>query len=116
MVLDPELLVCDEPVSALDATTRIRILDLLVDAAGHRRRRHPADHPRPRHARRSRRPGRRPLPRADRRERPTAELFTDPQHPYTRLLLASIPTIDGRQVSAADRRRLRDDVAALEPP
>ena len=34
MVLDPELLVCDEPVSALDATTRIRILELLVAAAG----------------------------------------------------------------------------------
>ena len=48
--------------------------------------------------------------------KPTAELFTNPEHPYTRLLLASIPTIDGRQVSAAERRRLRDDVAALESP
>jgi ABC-type glutathione transport system ATPase component len=116
MILEPELLVCDEPVSALDATTRIRILELLVEL------------------RASVGVGILLITHdlatlgglADRvvvlfRGRvvetgSTAELFTAPQHPYTRLLLASIPTIDGRQVSAAERRRLRDDVAALATP
>jgi ABC-type glutathione transport system ATPase component len=116
MVLDPELLICDEPVSALDATTRIRILELLVDLRARvgvgillithdlatlggladrvvvLYRGHVVEHG------------------------TTTDLFTAPQHPYTRLLLASIPTIDGRQASAADRRRLRDDVAALSGP
>jgi ABC-type glutathione transport system ATPase component len=31
MILEPDLLLCDEPVSALDASTRIRILELLVE-------------------------------------------------------------------------------------
>jgi ABC-type glutathione transport system ATPase component len=116
MILEPQLLVCDEPVSALDATTRIRVLELLVDLRA--------------------RLGVGILlithdlatlgGLADRvvvlyrgrvvEHGTTRELFTDPQHPYTRLLLASIPTIDGRQASAADRRALRDAVAALAHP
>jgi ABC-type glutathione transport system ATPase component len=115
MVLEPDLLVCDEPVSALDATTRIRILELLLElraAAGIGILLITHD-----------------LATlgglADRvvvlyrgqvvESGSTDELFTNPQHAYTRLLLASIPTIDGRQVSAAERRRLRDAVAALQP-
>ena len=116
MILEPDLLVCDEPVSALDATTRVRILELLVElratvGVGILLITHD-------------------LATlgglADRvvvlyrgrvvEDRPTTELFTAPEHPYTRLLLASIPTIDGTQVSAAERRRLRDAVAALESP
>jgi ABC-type glutathione transport system ATPase component len=116
MVLEPDLLVCDEPVSALDATTRIRILELLLElraTAGIGILLITHD-----------------LATlgglADRvvvlyrgqvvESGSTDQLFTDPQHPYTRLLLASIPTIDGRQVSADERRRLRDAVAALETP
>jgi len=113
MILDPELLVCDEPVSALDATTRIRVLELLVDlrarvgigillithdlaTLGGLADRIVV------------------LYRGQIVESGTAtELFTDPQHAYTRLLLASIPTIDGRQASLTERRRLRDAVATL---
>ena len=31
LCLDPRLIVCDEPVSALDMTTRSDVLDILVD-------------------------------------------------------------------------------------
>jgi ABC-type glutathione transport system ATPase component len=116
MILQPQLLVCDEPVSALDATTRIRILELLVDlrarlSVGILLITHDlatlgglADRVVVLYRGRVVEHG------------TTSELFTDPQHPYTRLLLASIPTIDGRQVSAADRRVLREAVAALANP
>ncbi len=116
MVLQPDLLVCDEPVSALDATTRIRILELLVDlratvGVGILLITHDlatlgglADRVAVLYRGQIVESG------------TTAELFTAPQHPYTRLLLASIPTIDGRQATAAERRRLRDDVAALAAP
>jgi ABC-type glutathione transport system ATPase component len=115
MILEPDLLLCDEPVSALDASTRIRILELLVEL------------------RASIGVGILLITHdlatlgglADRvavlyrgqivESGTTSELFTAPQHPYTRLLLASIPTIDGRQASADERRRLRADVAALAP-
>ena len=65
----PTLLLCDEPVSALDASTRIRILELLVElrasvGVGILLISHDLGD-----ARRPRRPGRRALPRAGRRER-----------------------------------------------
>ena len=36
LVTNPEVLICDEPVSALDASLRAQILDLLVQLRGQR--------------------------------------------------------------------------------
>ncbi|HEY5332810.1 MAG TPA: ATP-binding cassette domain-containing protein [Solirubrobacterales bacterium] len=91
LVPEPKLLICDEPVSALDAANRAAILRLL------RRLRDETEtsmvvisHDLP------------SMPGfADRvavlcegvvvEDRPTRELFADPRHPYTRLLLGAAP-------------------------
>jgi peptide/nickel transport system ATP-binding protein len=91
LACDPDLLVCDEPTTALDVTIQAQILDLLddlqreedlailfithdmgvIEAATDRVNVIYAGEV---------------VERA-----PTADLFDDPKHPYTRALLASIP-------------------------
>ena len=107
LVLEPRLLLCDEPVSALDAANRIQVLDLLVrlrdtsglavlfishdlgSVAGI----------------------------ADRivvlyrgrvvEEGPTERVILEPRHPYTRLLLGSAPTLAGGEADRERRHELR---------
>ena len=107
LVLEPRLLLCDEPVSALDAANRIQVLDLLVrlrdttglgvlfishdlgSVAGI----------------------------ADRivvlyrgrvvEEGPTERVILEPRHPYTRLLLGSAPTLAGGEADRDRRHELR---------
>ena len=95
----PEFLVCDEPTSALDVSVQAQILNLMNDL-----QRAPAAHlsvhlPQPGGG----------LPHLDRvgvmylgrlvEVAPTETLFRRPKHPYTRLLLDTIPDLDmtGRQ-------------------
>jgi len=111
MVASPRLLICDEPVSALDASSRVRILELLqrlrderglaillithdlgtlaglADAVAVLYRGRVVEHG------------------------GTTRVLTAPAHPYTRLLVSSVPTIDGTGATAEERRALR---AALE--
>jgi ABC-type glutathione transport system ATPase component len=115
MVLEPRVLICDEPVSALDATNRIAMLELLV-------------------ALRDDRPEMGLLfishdlgsiaGITDRilvlyrgqvvEDGPTSAILRAPQHPYTRLLVGSAPTLTGGEVDRDRRRELRLELAAVE--
>ena len=98
LACDPDLLVCDEPTTALDVTIQAQILDLLATLQEQQDLavlfithdmgviEETADRVNVVYAGEV-------VERA-----PTAELFANPQHPYTRALLESIP---GR--TAADR-------------
>ena len=101
----PRLIVCDEPVSALDLTTQARVLDLFLEiqrdtGVSYLFISHDLDVVR--HISHEVAV----LYRGDIVERGTAEqVTTDPQHPYTQQLLLASPLPDpDRQ---ADRRAVR---------
>ena len=95
IILGPDLLVADEPVSMLDMSVRAKILDLMIDLKHAAR----AD-VRLRHAR----PGRRRSSSAtawrsctsagSSRSGPSTQIFDDPKHPYTQALIRAIPEPD----------------------
>jgi ABC-type glutathione transport system ATPase component len=111
-VLDPQLLLCDEPVSALDASSRVQVLELLrrlrddqgigmlfishdlgsvagiTDRLAVLYRGRIVEHG------------------------PTEQVVSAPEHPYTRLLLGSAHTVDGAGMSRTERAELR---ARLDP-
>ncbi|GAA0922666.1 oligopeptide/dipeptide ABC transporter ATP-binding protein [Pseudonocardia zijingensis] len=110
LVLEPEVLICDEPVSALDVSVQAQILNLLEDM---KRRygltlvfiahdlgvvRNISDRVAVMYLGRICELG------------TTEALFDDPVHPYTRLLVSSIPSIEavhdlGTDLEQADRGR-----------
>ncbi|WP_194291504.1 nickel ABC transporter ATP-binding protein NikE [Cumulibacter manganitolerans] len=110
LVTDPDLLICDEPASALDAANRNHVLALLDEL------------------RRTRDIGILLISHdlgtlaglADRvtvlyhgsvvESRPTDELFARPTHAYTQLLLASTPTLSGTRADPQRRSQLRQEV------
>jgi len=107
MAVNPRILICDEPVSALDAASRIHVLDLLrelsiVHGVGILLITHDLGSL---------------AGIADRvavllqgrivESGPVADVLLEPQEAYTRLLIASVPTLHGEGLPEAERRALR---------
>lgn len=100
---DPDILVADEPVSALDVSVRAQVLNLIADLVDDHGLtlvfvshdlsvvRHLCE--------------RVVVMEAGRivEEGPTSRVYEQPQHPYTRRLVASIPTLQGALAGSTRR-------------
>jgi ABC-type oligopeptide transport system ATPase subunit len=93
VLTEPELIVCDEPVSSLDVTIQVQILDLLEDV----QKRFSMTYLFVSHDLRVvRRMSDRIAVMKDGRIAeigPTEKVYSKPEHPYTKLLLSSIPEL-----------------------
>ena len=116
LILQPEFVICDEPVSALDVSIQAQIIDLLLALKARPRAHVPVHLARPRGGRVSERPDRRDVPRRDRRDGAGAHACsTRRRHPYTQALLSAVPRLERAQRRA--RVRLTGDLPSpLAPP
>ncbi len=94
LLLKPTLLVADEPVSMVDASLRATILESLQKAEEGLRHLHPVHHPRPDHGLSHQRQHHRAVPRRGDGGGDVDSVIKNPKHPYTKLLIDSIPWPD----------------------
>ena len=111
LALNPELIICDEPVSALDVSVQAQVINLLDDLQGQVRRLLPLHQPRPVGGRAHRRPGGRHVSRPHRRDRPPRQIWRNPPHPYTKALLAAAPVADPKLARSPPAHRAAGRVA-----
>ncbi|OZM77829.1 ABC transporter ATP-binding protein [Pseudonocardia sp. MH-G8] len=106
LVTDPQLVVLDEPVSALDAANRVRVLEVLTELRETGTALVFISHDLGSVAGVSDRVA--VLHRGAVVETaPTRSIVNDPQHPYTRLLVGSAPTLAAGAVDRETRAELR---------
>jgi ABC-type glutathione transport system ATPase component len=106
LITEPRIVLLDEPVSALDSANRVQVLELLKQLRDAGTALLFVSHDLGSVA-----------GVADRiavlyqgelvEDRPTRAVVDEPEHPYTRLLIGSVPTLASAAVSRADRAELR---------
>ncbi|MGW2140289.1 ABC transporter ATP-binding protein [Streptomyces sp. NPDC001773] len=106
LVTEPELVILDEPVSALDSANRVQILEILKELRADGVALVFISHDLGSVAGIADRIA--VLYRGELAEAGTArEVITHPGHPYTRLLVSSAPTLKGASTKRAERDQLR---------